>query len=146
MQNQNKKMLMWAIGLTLFMLILVILELVIVRSIYPNDVEAFETCMANLLLITMFVFIIIFTIKFVQYHKIAQEYRRNKVEKAKKELTSDFKKVFIRNSGDISKDMFECKAKLDEDGKIVCEIFLNMKTTFESYEEFFYYFHFDENK
>jgi len=42
--------------------------------------------------------------------------------------------------------MFECKAKVDEDGKIVCEVFLNMKTTFESYEEFLRYFHLDETK
>ena len=143
MQNQNKKMLKWTMGLTLSMLILVILELVIVRSIYPNDVEAFKTCMSNILLITMFAFIIIFTIKFVQYHKIAQEYRRNKVEEVKTELSSEFKKVFIRYPGHISKDMFECKAKVDENGKIVCEVFLNMKTTFESYEEFFEFFHLD---
>jgi len=146
MQNQNKKILMWVGGLGLLMVFLVIPELLIAQSIYPNEPEAFKTCLTIMLLSTLSVYLIIATIKLVQYQRFVKEYKRNKIEEANKELTSEFKKVFIRYPGDISKDMFECKAKVDEDGKIVCEVFLNMKTTFESYEEFLRYFHLDETK
>ena len=144
MENQNKKIIRWTIGLGVSMIILILPELLIVKSIYPDDVEAFKTCMVNILLITLFAYLIMFIIKFVQYTKFANEYKRNKIEEANKELTSEFKKVFIRSSGDISKDMFECKAKVDEDGKIICEVFLNMKTTFDSYEKFLEYFCFNQ--
>lgn len=145
MQDQNKKLFMWVVGLSVLMVALVIPELLIAKTIYPNE-QDWRTCLTNMILITMFLCIIIYTIRFLQYYKFVKEYRRNKVEEAKKELTSEFKKVFINYSGDISKDMFECKAKVDEDGKIVCEIFLDMKITFESYEKFLEYFQFNENK
>ena len=146
MRNQNKKMLMWVLGLGVFMPVIVILELLITKAIYSEEPETFKSCLSTMIAITMLVYVLVIVIKFVRYQKTAQEHERSIVEKTKKELTSEFKKVFMNCSGDISKDKFECKAKVDENGKIICEIFLDMKTTFESYEEFLEYFHLNENK
>ena len=141
MHNQNKKLLKWIVGLFISLPILIALELVIAKAIYPNELEAFEKCLSTLLCVDLFVYLIIIAIKFVQYRKFVEKYEQDKLSEAKEELTSEFQKVFINYSGDISKDKFECKAKVDKNGKIICEIFLDMETTFESYEEFLKYFH-----
>ena len=63
MQNQNKKIFMWVGGLGLLMLLLVIPELLIAQSVYPNEPEAFKTCLTIMLLSTLSVYLIIATIK-----------------------------------------------------------------------------------
>lgn len=145
-KKQNEKVVKCVGGLGLLGILLTLPEMLIARTIYSNDPEAFKTCFTIMLLITLGLYLIIATIKIVQYEKFVKEYKRNKIEEAVQGLNSEYRKVFINYSGDISKDMIECKAKVDENGKIICEIFLDMKTTFDTYDEFLRYFHLAENK
>lgn len=145
-KKQNEKVVKWVGGLGLLGILLTLPEMLIARTIYSNDPQAFKTCFTIMLLITLGLYLIIATIKIVQYEKFVKEYKRNKIEEAVQGLNSEYRKVFINYSGDISKDMIECKAKVDENGKIICEIFLDMKTTFDTYDEFLRYFHLAENK
>ena len=145
-KKQNEKVVKWVGGLGLLGILLTLPEMLIARTIYSNDPEAFKTCFTIMLLITLGLYLIIATIKIVQYEKFVKEYKRNKIEEAVQGLNSEYRKVFINYSGCISKDMIECKAKVDENGKIICEIFLDMKTTFDTYDEFLRYFHLAENK
>ena len=144
MKNQNKNIHMWFIGLSFLSILIIAFEVIIAHNLYPNEPEAFRGCCINMILITLFAYIIVGTILSVQCVKFEKEYKRNKVEKAKQELTSEFKTVFINNSGIISKDMIECTAKVDENGKIICKIHCDFKTELETYEDFLRCFHFDE--
>ncbi len=141
MYNQNKKLHKWLVGLFISLLIIAVLDLVIAKAIYPNELEAFEKCLSTLLCIEVLVYLIIIAIKCVQYRNFVEKYEQDKLSEVKEELTSEFQKVFINYSGAISKDEFECKAKVDRNGKIICEIFLDTEITLESYEEFLKYFH-----
>ena len=60
------------------------------------------------------------------------------------ELTSEFKPVMLIYSGDVPKERFECQAKVDENGEIICKIYVNYEVKLDNYEEFLKYFHLSE--
>lgn len=95
--------------------------------------------------ITAFIYLVISVIELVKYQKYVKKYKREEVEKASKELSTEFKKVLLNYSDPISKDLFECQAKVDDDGKIICKIQLDFETKIENYEEFLKFFHFSQN-
>ena len=69
---------------------------------------------------------------------------KEKLEKISKELTKEFKPVLLNYSEAISKDLFECQAKVDDEGKIIYKIHLDYDGKFENYEEFLRFFHTQE--
>ena len=73
-----------------------------------------------------------------------QKVRPGKSRKNKQKLTSEFKQVILNYSEPISKELFECQAKVDDDGKIVCKIQLDYEVKIENYEEFLSFFHTQE--
>jgi len=89
MQNQNKKMLMWVVGLLVSMMILILLEILIGKAIYPNDPETFKTCFRIMLYIDLFVYMLISTIKIVKYLRFVKEYEQSKVEEAKELIKNE---------------------------------------------------------
>lgn len=144
MQDQNKKIFRWILGGGLLAIFLVIPEMLIAKSISNNNPEVWKPYATTIILITMFIYMIISVIKLVKYQKYAKNYKQEKVEKTKGELTTEFKQVLLNYSEPISKDLFECQAKVDDDGKIVCKIQLDYEVKIENYEEFLRFFHTQE--
>jgi len=144
MQNQNKKITRWILGVGLTVFLLLIVAIKIAKTISGNNTETFESYTTVILLVAMFIYLILCGIGIVRYNKYAAKYRSEKLEKASKELTTEFKKVLLNYSEPISKDLFECQAKVD-DGKIICKIQLNHEVKIESYEEFLRFFHFTQD-
>lgn len=144
MQDQNKKIFRWILGGGLLVVFLVIPEMLIAESISNNNHEVCKLYTTTMILITMFIYLIISVIKFVKYQKFAKNYEQEKLEKTRKELTKEFKPVVLNYSEPISKDLFECQAKVDDDGKIVCKIQLDYEVKIKNYEEFLRFFHTQE--
>jgi len=144
MQDQNKKIIRWILGGGLLAVFLVIPEMLIAKSISNNNPEVWKPYATTMILITMFIYLIISVIKLVKYHKFAKSYKQEKLEKTSKELTKEFKPVLLNYSEPISKDLFVCQAKVDDDGKIVCKIQLDYEVKIENYEEFLRFFHTQE--
>lgn len=145
MQNQDKKLIRWLLGGGLLLLFMVALEMFIADLISKNNFEVFRFYLSIMILITMFIYLIISVIKIVQYQRYVKKYKSEELEKANKELTSEFKEVLLNYSQPISKERFECQAKVDDDGKIVCKIQLDYEVKIESYEKFLRYFHFTQH-
>ena len=143
MQDQNKKIFRWIFGGGLLAVFLVIPEMLIAKSI-SNNPEVWKPYATTMILITMFIYLIISVIKLVKYQKYAKSYKKEKLEKTSKELTKEFKPVLLNYSEPISKDLFVCQAKVDDDGKIVCKIQLDYEVKIENYEEFLRFFHTQE--
>ena len=144
MQDQNKKIFRWILGGGLLAVFLVIPEMLIAKSISNNNPEVWKPYATTMILITMFIYLIISVIKLVKYQKFAKSYKQEKLEKTSKELTKEFKPVLLNYSEPISKDLFVCQAKVDDDGKIVCKIQLDYEVKIENYEEFLRFFHTQE--
>ena len=145
MQDQNRKLFQWTLGGGLLIIFLVIPELLIAKSISNNNPEVWKPYALIMILITFFIYLIISVIKFLKYQKYAQKYQQEKVEQARQELSTEFKQVFLNYSEFISKDLFECQAKVDNDGKIICKVQLDYEVKLENYEEFLSFFHFDQD-
>lgn len=144
MEDQNKKIFRWILGGGLSVFSLIILGMLITTSIFKNNPELWRSHVTWMILITMFIYLIISVIKFVKYQKFAKNYKQEKLEKTSKELTKEFKPVVLNYSKPISKDLFECQAKVGDDGKIVCKIQLDYEVKIENYEEFLSFFHIQE--
>lgn len=144
MQNQNKKIFRWILGGGLLTAFLVIPEILITKSISNNNPEVYTWYAATMILITLFIYLIISVIKIVKYQKYAKNYTQEKVEKVSIELSTEFKQVLLNYSEPIPKDLFQCKAKIGEDGKIICKIQLDYEVKLEDYEKFLRFFHFDQ--
>ena len=144
MQDQNKKIIRWILGGGLLAVFLVIPEMLIAKSISNNNPEVWKPYATTMILITMFIYLIISVIKLVKYQKFAKSYEQEKLEKTSKELTKEFKPVLLNYSEPISKDLFICQAKVDDDGKIVCKIQLDYEMKIENYEKFLRFFHTQE--
>ena len=144
MQNQDKKIFRWILGGGLLAVFLVIPEMLIAKSISNNNPEVYKSYATTMILITSFIYLIISVIKIVKYQKYAKNYKQEKVEKVRKELSTEFKQVLLNYSEPIPKDLFQCKAKIGEDGKIVCKIQLDYEVKLEDYEKFLRFFHFDQ--
>lgn len=144
MEDQNKKIFRWILGGGLSALFLIILETLIATPIFKNNTELWRSHVVGMILITMFIYLIISVIKLVKYQKFAKNFKQEKLEKTSKELTKEFKPVVLNYSEPISKDLFECQAKVGDDGKIVCKIQLDYEVKIENYEEFLSFFHIQE--
>ena len=144
MQDQDKKIFRWILGGGLLALLIVIPEMLIAKSISNNNPEAYKCYATTMILITIFIYLIISIIKIIKYLKFAKNYKQEKLEKTSKELTKEFKPVLLNYSDPISKELFECQAKVDNDGKIVCKIQLDYEVKIENYEEFLRFFHTQE--
>lgn len=144
MEDQNKKISRWIIGGGLSALFLIILETLIATPIFKNNTELWRSHVVGMILITMFIYLIISVIKLVKYQKFAKNFKQEKLEKTSKELTKEFKPVVLNYSKPISKDLFECQAKVGDDGKIVCKIQLDYEVKIENYEKFLSFFHIQE--
>lgn len=124
--------------------LLILPETWIVKLITQNNPENFKTCLIIMEIITFGVYFIILIIKAFQYQKSVERYLQERVEEVEKELSSEFKTVLLKRSGDISKEMFECKARVNDDGKIICKIHVDFETEIDSYEDFIRYFRLNE--
>lgn len=144
MEDQNKKIFRWILGGGLSALFLIILETLIATPIFKNNTELWRSHVVGMILITMFIYLIISVIKLVKYQKFAKNFKQEKLEKTSKELTKEFKPVVLNYSEPISKDLFECQAKVGDDGRIVCKIQLDYEVKIENYEEFLSFFHIQE--
>lgn len=144
MERQDKKLFRWVLGGGLILIALMIPELIIASLISDGNTEQFSTYAAYIITITMLVYLIIAGISIVKSNKYLKNYEQEKLEKIKKELTSEYKPAFLKCSDTISPEMFKCRVKVDENGEIVCEIKLDHKFKFESYEEFLRYFYLQE--
>ncbi len=145
MQDQNKKIVRWILGGGLLAVFLIIPEILIAKSISNDNPEVFKLYCATMMWITLFIYLIISVIKLVKYQKYAKNYKQEKLEKTSKELTKEFKQVLLNYSEPIPKDLFNCQAKVDDDGKIVCKIQLDYEVKIESYEKFLRHFHFNQD-
>lgn len=145
MQDQNKKMFRWILGGGLLTIFLVIPEMLIAKSISNNNPEVYKSYAVIMILITLFIYVVISLIKLEKYQKFAKNYKQGKVEKVSKELTTEFKQVLLNYSEPIPKDLFNCQAMVDDDGKIVCKIKLDYEVKLKNYEEFLRFFHFPQD-
>lgn len=145
MQDQNRKLSQWSLGGGLLVIFLITPEILIAQSISNNNPEVWKPYAFNMILITFFIYLIISVIKFVKYLKYALNYQQEKVEQARQELSTEFKHIFLNYSEFISKDLFECQAKVDNDGKIICKVQLDYEVKLENYKEFLSLFHFDQD-
>lgn len=145
MQNQNKKITRWILGGALVYFLLEIVIMLIIKTIFENNPETCGTYATVITLVLMFIYIIFCVIGVVRYNKYATKYENAEVEKARKELTAEFKEVLLKYPVPIDEDLFKYQAKVDDDGKIVCKIQLDYEMKFESYEKFLRYFHFNQD-
>ena len=143
MQDQNKKIIRWVVGGGILALFLTIPEILIAKLISNNNPEVYESYVITMAVITIFIYLTVSVIQFVKYQKYANKYKQEKLEKASKELTPEFKPVLLNYSEPISKDLFKCQAKIGDDGKIVCKIELDYEVKIENCEEFLRHFHFN---
>ncbi len=140
MQEQNKKLFRWVLGSGIVCIALSILGILIVKLIFGGNTQQYNTYVTCILAIMMFVYLAIAGVAMTRYNKYLKNYEMEKLEKTKKELTSEYKPVFLKYSDTISPEMFKCRVKVDENGEIVCEIKLDHKVKFESYKEFLRHF------
>ena len=147
MQNQDEKLFRWILGAGLACLFLAFPEILIAKLLTKNNPEAYDSYVLSMIFTTMFIYATISIIKLVKYQKYVKEYKRSRVEDAKKELTTEFKQVVLNDSLPISKDSFKCQAKIDNEGKIVCKIKVDLdyEMKLENFEEFLEHFHFTED-
>ena len=143
MDKQTKKMLRWIVGGGMILLFLLIPELLISRALSNGNEELFRKYGLIMSLTTMFIYFISSIAVLIKYGKYLIKDEQEKGEKVKKELTSEYKKVILKDLDSISPTMYSCKAKVDQDGKILCEVTLDAKLKIESCEEFFRFFQFE---
>lgn len=136
----QSKLLQWLLGGVFLSWFLITLEILIAKLIFNNNTYDFI-----MMLITIFIYVIIAVIKFVKYQKYAKNHQQEQVENASKELSTEFKQVFLNSSKSISKDLFNCQAMVDNNGKIICQIQLDHEVKFENYEDFLSFFHFSQD-
>lgn len=136
----QSKLLQWLLGGVFLSWFLITLEILIAKLIFNNN--TYDFIMG---LITIFIYVIIAVIKFVKYQKYVKKHQQEQVENASKELSTEFKQVFLNSSKSISKDLFNCQAIVDNDGKIICQIQLDYEMKFENYEDFLSFFHFSQD-
>lgn len=145
MKNQNEKLIRWIVGILMLYIFIYVFGAIIVDLLFGKHFEVFLFHYTFPLWLVLFLTLVVLLGKLVQSQSFIENYKYEELEKAKKELTSGFKKVLLNHSEPISKECFECQAKVDDDGKIVCQIQLDYEVKIESYEEFLRYFHFTQH-
>ena len=144
MQDQNKKILRWILGGGLFAASLVIPEMLIAKLISSNNPDVYKSYAISMVFITSSIYLIVSVIKTVKYQKYVKNYKQGELVKASQELSTEFKQVLLNYSEPIPKDLFHCKAKIRDDGKIICKIQLDYEMKLKDYEDFLRFFHFDQ--
>lgn len=86
----------------------------------------------------IFYVLVVFTLA-RNFNKKEERYQQEILKKAKEDLNSEFQTVFLKDAKSISNENFKCEAKIDNE-KIVCHVYLNLETTFDTYEEFLEHF------
>lgn len=144
MREQNMKTFLW-IGISgLIAVFILIPEFIIAKLIFPDNLKSYQNCITIMLIVTDLIYAIIATIKLIQYYKFEREYHKNKVSTTSNELTSDFDTVVLKDPQGIPVEVFECQARIDEDGKIICKVHCDFISKFDNYEDFLQHFHFAE--
>lgn len=141
MQEQWKKLFRWVLGGGLISVVLLVLALLIIKLVCGGNLEQCDTYVTRISMTIMFVYLVVSGIKLAGYNKYIKSYEQERLEKSKRKITTEYKPVLLKYSSSVSPEMFKCRAKVDEDGKILCEIKLDHKVKFESYEEFLRCFH-----
>ena len=122
-------------------LMLVFPGIFVAVKFFPNSLGLQFLCMSVPPLVA---FCIVSTILGIKANKANKAYKTAIKEKAKEQLTSEFQKVQLKTADVISKDMLDCLAKIDDDGKIVCQIHLDYEEKLNNYEEFTQFFSLDD--
>lgn len=143
MDQQTKKMLRWIVGGGMILLFLLIPELLISRALSNGNEELFRKYGLIMSLTTMFIYFISSIAVLIKYSKYLIKYEQEKLDKVKNGLSEEYRKVVLKDSDKIPYTMYHCKAKVDQDGKILCEVTLDAKLKIESYEEFCRFFQFE---
>lgn len=145
MKNRYSSLEKWVYVGGAIMVLLLLPIYLIAKVLGQNDVEK---VFAYAFLLVILIFIVYFTgiiVKMVQYMKSEKKEKQKILEKAQSELTSEFKKVRMSHPNEINTKLFDCQAKVDTDGKIICKVHLDYETKYDSYEEFLRFFNLDEN-
>lgn len=140
MKNRFYNLVMWYLIGGLIVCLLLIPEILIAKKITSNDTDFFKAFLI-MSLVTLFIYLVIVGVKFILYRKYYNAEQGRRLQDVKNELTSEFKPVILECSEDVPKEKFECQAKVDENGKIICKIYVDYQTQLDSYEEFLKYFH-----
>ncbi len=143
MKNQNVKIFFEVMAGGILAIFLILPEMLISKLIYANSPEHYRFCVTVMIFITLLIYVIASIIRTVRYLNDFKKYKQEGLEKAHKELTKESKPVRLNYAGAISKDLFKCQARIDDDGKIACKIQLDYEVKLGSYEEFFNFFDFD---
>lgn len=145
MKHRTSNLVTWILGGGLLLIFLKIPEVRIAKLITQNEPEKFDTLFISMALFTLLIYVIIVSVKIVQFYNYSKKYKQEHLEKAKKELDSEFKTVLRNGSIEFSSEQLECQAKIDDNGKIICKIYVDYEIELDSYEDFIDRFHFDED-
>jgi len=145
LKEQNKKFCRIVIGGGVLCLLLLVPGIIIARAIFGSNQELFKECATYMLFITLAIYMLVAGVAIIKYDKYVRNYRRQKIEKASKELTTEFKPVYLKYSEPISKKYFDCEARIDDDGKIFCKVHLDREFELENHEEFLRFFSFEQD-
>ena len=140
MQKQRKKLVRSVLIGALISLVLLVLVLLIVKSICGGNAEQCDKYITRLSMIVMVGYVVSSFVNLARYNNYARNYEHELLERTKRELTTEYKPVLLKCSGSLLPEMFECQAKVNEDGKIVCNIKLEHEFKFESYEGFLLFY------
>ena len=88
-KNRLSNSFKWTLGGGIFCIFLLIPEMWIAKLITQNDPESFKSCFIMIVIFTISVYAIFGIVKVVQYQKWFKEYERERLEKAKKELSKE---------------------------------------------------------
>ena len=145
MKNRYSNLMRWLYGGGAILVILTLPIYLIAKAIGQNNSEKTIYYAFFMIIPIILIYVTIIIVKSVQYFKFEKQEKKETLEEARIWLTSKFKKVRLNNSKPIDEELFECQARIDTDGKIICKIHLDFETKFDSYEKFLHFFSLDEN-
>ena len=145
MKNRYSNLMKWLCGGGAILVASTLPIFLIAKAIGQNDSDKTLYCALLMMIPIFLVYTTIIVVKSVRWFKTEKQEEQETLEKAQKVLTSEFKKVWINYSSAINKKLFDCQAKVDTDGKIICKVCLDYETKYDSYEEFLRFFNLDEN-
>lgn len=144
LKEQDKKLLRLVIGGSLICVIVLFVQIVVAVLICGNDAQTFKYVVTIMCLATLGLYMLIGGIGIIKYVLNIEKYRKQQLEKTIKELTTEYTDIHLRYSNPIPKEYFECRAKIDNDGQIVCNIYLDYEVKFKDAKDFLNLFDFLE--
>ncbi|MBR3002328.1 MAG: hypothetical protein IKF38_02005 [Clostridia bacterium] len=124
--------------------IIVTILSVMIIFVKINNLEVNSTTMVAIVFFLYMLGLLFLVIAYIQYGKSVKQQRDEALQQAQKKLTSEFQTVFLRNSSEISEKKFECTARIDENGKIICRIQTDIYWEPNDYEQFLRVFSFSQ--